>query len=140
MDAPQVGQVVVHHFLWSHEHEAGRIEAHKARPCLIIAVEPIPESARRVTVLPITSRKPAKTSTSVSVPDAVRRRIGLDRARSAWVVLDEANIFTWPGFDLVPQKGGGFVCGVVTRGFFGHVREAVSVAHRRGELRRIDRD
>jgi hypothetical protein len=39
-DAPRVGQIVNHHFLWIDEQAAGQIEGRKARPCLIIAVEP----------------------------------------------------------------------------------------------------
>lgn len=140
-DACQVGQIVMHHFLWSHEHAAGRVEARKARPCLIIAVEPIPEAGGlRVTVLPITSQKPPETSIAVAIPDAVRRHIGLDRARTAWVVVDEANVFMWPGFDLVPHGSGGFVRGVVTRGLFSQVRDAVSAIRARGGPRRVDRD
>ena len=51
--------------------------------------------------------------------------MGLDPARDAWVVIDDANVFVWPGFDLVPQVGGGFVRGAVTRAFFERIREAV---------------
>ena len=35
----------------------------------------------------------------------MKERLGLDSERS-WVILEEVNIFTWPGFDLRPIKKG----------------------------------
>jgi len=140
-DAPQVGQIVDHHFLWVAQHAAGEMEGRKARPCLIIAVERLNENAPpRVTVLPITSQPPRGEATAIAIPNDIKGRIGLDRRRPAWIVIDEANAFTWPGFDLVPQRGGGFVRGVVTRGFFVTVRDAVIALRSRGEPRVVARD
>ncbi|MBZ0261591.1 MAG: hypothetical protein K8F90_13440, partial [Hyphomicrobiales bacterium] len=42
---------------------------------------------------------------AVEIPQATKRRLGLDDARS-WVVLTEANRFTWPGPDLRPMRRG----------------------------------
>ena len=39
VDAPRIGQIIDHHFLWVDEQAAGKIEGRKARPCLIVAVE-----------------------------------------------------------------------------------------------------
>jgi mRNA-degrading endonuclease toxin of MazEF toxin-antitoxin module len=139
-DEPQVGQIVDHHFLWADEHGAGRVEGRKARPCIIIAVEQPKRGAPRVTVLPITSQAPRPGTSAVTIPNDVKARIGLTRARPAWVVIDDANIFVWPGYDLLPQPGGGFIRGVVTRGFFRLLRDAVLAAHARGRPRRIERD
>ncbi len=140
IDEPQIGQIVDHNFLWADEQAAGRVEGRKARPCLIIAVEQRTRAAPHVTVLPVTSQPPRAGTTAVAVPDDVKVRIGLARARAAWVVIDDANFFAWPGYDLVPQPGDGFVRGVVTRGFFQLIRNAVLAAHARGRPRRIDRD
>jgi len=140
-DAPQVGQIVDHHFLWIEQHAAGETEGRKARPCLIIAVERLAENAPpRVTVLPITSQAPRRGPTAIPIPNDIKVRIGLDRRRPAWIVIDEANVFTWPGFDLVPQGDGGFVRGVVTRGFFMTVRDAVIALRTRREPRVVERD
>ncbi|QJE74457.1 type II toxin-antitoxin system PemK/MazF family toxin [Aerophototrophica crusticola] len=139
--APKVGQVVVHHFLWFEEQTAGLVEGRKPRPCVIIAVEPDPAgTGYKTTVLPITSRKPRADAHAVAVPPSLKRTLGLDQARDAWVIVDDANVFTWPGFDLVPQAGGGFARGLVTAGFFQQLREAVLLARGRGRPRRIDRD
>ena len=139
-DEPQVGQIVDHYFLWFDEQAVGRIEGRKSRPCLIIAIEERKNAAPRVTVLPITSQAPRPGTIALAVPDDVKGLMGLSRTRPAWVIIDDANVFAWPGYDLVPQPGGGFVRGVVTRGFFQLVRSAVSAAHRRKRPRRIERD
>ena len=139
-DAPRVGQIVDHHFLWVDEHSAGQIEGRKPRPCLIIAVEPRRRGGPRVTLLPITSQRPRPGTIAIAIPDNVKARAGLDRARPAWIVVDDANVFTWPGFDLVPQPGGTFIRAVVTRGFFQQVRRTVLALHARGRPRRVERD
>jgi hypothetical protein len=91
-----------------------------------------------VTVLPITSRNPGSPAAAIAIPSELKERIGLDRSRDAFVVLDEANIFTWPGFDVIPKVGGGFVRGMVSSGFFRSVREAVYAL--RAQRRTVDRD
>jgi hypothetical protein len=37
----------------------------------------------------------------MEIPPAVKRHLGLDDQPS-WIVLDEFNVFTWPGYDLRP--------------------------------------
>src|SRR5438552_13010798 len=107
-DEPQVGQIVDHYFLWFDEQSAGRVEGRKSRPCLIIAIERRKKAAPRVTVLPITSQAPRSGTIALAVPEDVKNRIGFSRTRPAWVVIDDANVFAWPGYDLVPQPRGGF--------------------------------
>jgi hypothetical protein len=139
--APQVGQVVEHHFLWFDEAAAGRTEGRKPRPCLVVAIElPAGSIAPRVSVLPITSQTPRPGSTSIRVPDALKTRMGIDPVRDAWVVLDDANSFAWPGFDLVPQTNGTYVRGTVTASFFVQVRDTVVALRARNRPRRVDRD
>jgi mRNA-degrading endonuclease toxin of MazEF toxin-antitoxin module len=139
-DAPKVGQIVEHYFLWPREHHSGESEGRKPRPCLIIAVEERPGAAPRVTVLPITSQPPGNGSNILAIPRKLNVRLGLDASRDAWIVVDTANVFAWPGFDLVPQAGGGFVRGQITAGLFERVRQAVLAAHSRAQLRPVDRD
>jgi hypothetical protein len=52
-----------------------------------------------VRVVPVTHSTPDDPNAAFELPRAVKRHLGLDAARS-WVVLDEVNEFTWPGFDL----------------------------------------
>ena len=102
MDAPKVGQIVEHYFLWLAEQAGGRVEGQKSRPCLILAVEERPHSAPRVTLLPITSQSPRGGTSALAIPRELNTRLGLDPKRDACLVLDETNVFVWPGFDLVP--------------------------------------
>ena len=139
-DAPKVGQVIDHRFLWVEEQAQGQIEGRKARPCLILAVEYDETDVPRVTVVPITSQRPREGTLAVPIPQSLLTRLGLDATRPAWVALDDANDFTWPGFDVVPQRDGGFVRGHVTAGFFDQVRKAVLKALSKGRPRRVGRD
>jgi hypothetical protein len=43
---------------------------------------------------------PTEEARSIAIPPKVKRHLGLDDA--SWIVLDEANEFFWPGFDLRP--------------------------------------
>lgn len=139
-DAPKVGQVIDHRFLWVEEQAQGQVEGRKARPCLILAVDHEEADAPRVTVVPITSQRPREGTPAVPIPQNLLGRLGLDATRSAWVALDDANDFTWPGFDVVPQRDGGYVRGHVTAGFFDQIRKAVLKARNRGRPRRVERD
>jgi hypothetical protein len=80
--------------------------------------------------LPITSGPPTSGAGVIAIPDGLKPRMGLDRARPAYVMLDEANMFTWPGFDLVPQPDGSFTRGMITRGLFERIRAAVRAQSR----------
>ena len=53
----------------------------------------------QVTVAPVTHRKPKSKETGIEIPQRVKAHLGLD-AEKSWVILDEVNQFTWPGFDL----------------------------------------
>ena len=52
-----------------------------------------------VTVLPITHSVPGDPASSVEIPLAVKRHLGLDDDPS-WIVVAEGNEFVWPGYDL----------------------------------------
>ncbi len=79
----------------------------------------------RVYVLPITHSSPTTGSEAIEIPSLVKTRLGLDAARS-WVVMDEANVFSWPGPDLrfLPDKGPpSSAYGFLPPGFFRVVRD-----------------
>ena len=114
-DTPRVGYIVLHGFLWygflwRREQLKGQIEARKTRPCLILAVEAATDvgGAPVITVLPITTVPPDAAAAALPVPREAKMRMGLDALRDQWLLLEEANRFAWPGFDLVPQAHGGF--------------------------------
>lgn len=105
LPAPEPGLVISYAYLWSEEAEHGRTEGRKDRPCaIVVAVEhSSPENSRfqQVAVVPITHSLPRDLSVAIEMPRGVKKHLGLDEDRS-WIILDEVNVFTWPGYDLRP--------------------------------------
>jgi hypothetical protein len=92
--------VISYAYLWHHEHEAGRDEGRKNRPCVIVlTVERPANDTTIVVVLPITHTPPIDPASAVEIPIAVKRHLALDDERS-WVVVAEGNEFEWPGYDI----------------------------------------
>ncbi|MHB1541862.1 MAG: growth inhibitor PemK [Steroidobacteraceae bacterium] len=104
---PEVGLVISYSYLWKEEEERGLVEGRKDRPCaIVLAVDvpaPDPGGRKQVAVAPITHSPPHDLNVAVEIPPRVKEHLGLDGERS-WVVLEEVNIFTWPGFDLRPFR------------------------------------
>lgn len=119
---PEPGLVLSYAYLWRHEHNRGREEGTKARPCAV------------VTVAPITHRAPADPARSVLLSAAVKRHLRLDRAAS-WIVADEVNRFLWPGPDLRPvsrREPERFAYGFLPEDVFDRLRERLIALHRTG--------
>ena len=92
-------------YLWRHEHRKGQDEGRKVRPSVVVlAVQSAEGGAPRVTVAPITHTPPGKDGEAIELPATVKQALGLDDDRS-WIVLDEVNQFTWPGYDIRPMPG-----------------------------------
>lgn len=102
---PQLGLIVSYAYFWHHEHRAGREEGVKNRPCVIVlSLRRSTDSPTVVRVAPVTHSTPDNLHAALELPQAVKRHLGLDDARS-WIILDEVNEFIWPGFDLRPIPG-----------------------------------
>ncbi len=97
---PAPGLVISYAYLWRAQHRAGNLEGRKDRPCAIIVATTDEDGDTLVYVAPMTHTPPA-AGDGVEVPASIKRRLGLDAARS-WIVTDELNRFVWPGFDLRP--------------------------------------
>lgn len=118
---PVPGLVIRYSYLWQSEHEQGREEGVKDRPCAVILALP----GKRIVVLPVTHSPPPPDQASLEIPEAVKRRLGLDSERS-WVMMTEANLFNWPGPDLRPRVNGDpstSVYGLLPRSFFNAIRD-----------------
>jgi hypothetical protein len=102
---PVPGLVISYSFLWAEEHRRGQEEGVKDRPCAVVLVTQDEDGERVVTVLPISHTPQADPTLAVEIPAAVKRRLKLDDERS-WIVLSQANRFTWPGPDLRPVTPG----------------------------------
>lgn len=103
---PQPGLVIRYAYLWRKEADAGREEGVKDRPCAVVLAVDTEDGETVVYVLPITHAPPRIAENALELPQPTKSRLGLDSDRS-WIVLTEANVFTWPGPDLrfVPGRG-----------------------------------
>lgn len=101
---PEVGLVISYAYLWRHEAEAGQEEGVKNRPCVIILSIQDQDGIKTVTVAPVTHTPPQDPETALEIPPRVKNHLGLDMERS-WIVLNDLNVFAWPGFDLRPVPG-----------------------------------
>jgi hypothetical protein len=102
---PVPGLVIRYAYLWESEHRDGREEGRKDRPCAIIISLVGGEDESRVVVLPITHTPPLAGSDAIEMPYNTKLRLGMDHERS-WIILSEANLFSWPGPDLRPAING----------------------------------
>ena len=103
---PQPGLVIRYAYLWRREALAGQEEGAKDRPCAAVLARRDQDGEMRVYVLPVTRSPPDEDIEAVEIPAAVKQRLGLDEERS-WIVVSEANVFTWPGPDLRFVRGKG---------------------------------
>ena len=125
---PVPGLVVRYAYLWDREAQQGREEGVKDRPCAVVLVLLDADDQPMVRVLPITHSAPAVVADALEIPPVTKARLGLDSERS-WVVLTEANDFSWPGPDLRPLPGRGpesVAFGVLPPGFFRMLRERLA--------------
>lgn len=123
---PAPALVIRYAYLWQREHLLGQEEGVKDRPCAVILTVQGEDGRDVVTVLPITHSPPMAATDAVEIPAETKRRLGLDDARS-WVVLTEANRFSWPGPDLRPGVNGdpsSVAYGYLPGKFFEHVKRA----------------
>jgi hypothetical protein len=97
--------VIRYSYLWASQYAQGQEEGVKDRPCAIVLATADDADGQVVTVLPISHTPPTNPLFAVELPAAVKRRLKLDDERS-WVILAEANRFTWPGPDLRPLRPG----------------------------------
>jgi mRNA-degrading endonuclease toxin of MazEF toxin-antitoxin module len=99
---PKPGEVIRYAYLWHSEAVAGREEATKDRPCIVVAVSP---ASNRVWVAPITHAMPSAELPAILLASASKERLGLDDSES-WAIMDELNEFTWVGPDIraVPNR------------------------------------
>ena len=122
---PHPGLVIRYAYLWKREHEEGREEGGKDRPCAIVLSVLDDDGEPEVMVLPITHSAPQRAQDAIEIPPATKQRFGLDSEWS-WIVITEANEFVWPGPDLHPVPGcdnSTIVHGTLPPKFFAHVRD-----------------
>jgi hypothetical protein len=138
---PVPGLIVRYAYLWADEHEVGLVEGVKDRPTAVILAHKSEDERTIVVTLPITHSPPSTTTVAIEIPQETKRRLGLDDDRS-WVIVDEANVFLWPGPDLRPARGPGsshFAFGLLPAKFTMTIRDAFVKQVKLGKARRIPR-
>jgi hypothetical protein len=134
------GLVISYAYLWYSEYERGRDEGEKDRPCAVILTTLNQDDETIVSVLPVTHSPPQYPDEAVELPLPVKRRLGLDEARS-WVVVTEMNRFVWPGPDLrpVPADAARFQYGLLPPGLYRTIRERFFACARTQRLQAVPR-
>ena len=102
---PEPGLVLRYSYLWLREHRAGREEGVKDRPCAIVLAVRDSSDHTQVLVVPVTHTPPTTPAEAIELPASIKQHLGLDTERS-WIMLNESNLFEWPGPDLRPIPGG----------------------------------
>jgi hypothetical protein len=138
---PEPGLVIRYADLWFSDYAQGQDEGDKDRPCAIILTTVNEADQTVVAVLPVTHTPPRQEDDAVELPLLVKRRLGLDDARS-WVVVTELNRFVWPGPDLRPvplTEAGRFDYGVLPPGLCRRIRERFLAAAQAQRVRQTPR-
>lgn len=138
---PVPGLVIRYAYLWLDEHRKGQEEGVKDRPCAVIVVTQDADGEELVTVLPVTHSPPSHPALAMEIPVETKRRLGLDGLHS-WIVLSEANQFTWPGPDLRPSVSGdlgSIAYGQLPRAFFMQLRARFAAVLKAGKAGAVAR-
>jgi hypothetical protein len=141
LPTPEAGLVICYSYLWHAEHERGREEGLKDRPCAIVLTARRESGETVVTVAPITHSPPATPADAVEIPAVTQARLGLDGARS-WIVVSEVNRFVWPGSDLRPvsrAQTDRFDFGLLPPSIFRQVRDRLAECAKAQRLRSVPR-
>lgn len=139
---PTPGLVIRYAYLWRDEAARGREHGTKDRPCAVVVATQRVGGALRVVVAPITHAAPADPTAAIEIPASTKQRLGLDQDRS-WIVVNEVNVFTWPGPDLRPiptRSGRTFAYGYLSSGIVRAMIEGVRAAMRSRPGGAIERD
>ncbi len=107
---PEIGLVIRHAYLWWNEARKGREGGTKDRPCVIVHLRRNEYQEIETFIAPITHTSPEVPEKAIAIPQASKKRLGLDKEAS-WVITTEVNRFVWPGPDIRPVSGGGLAYG-----------------------------
>lgn len=89
---PVPGLVIEYPYLWRWQDLGGETEGRKDRPtCLVFAVKGKADGLTHLALLAISSTPPRAGQTVVAIPEAERKRAGLDPAKPAWITVSEWN-------------------------------------------------
>ena len=135
---PQPGQVIRYGYLWWNETRAGREHGAKDRPYGIVLTRILKSGNTVAYVLPITHSPPLNNEDGIEIPQATKRRLGLDAERS-WIITTELNQFAWPGPDIRLTASGDYIYGYLPEKLMHLVLEQVKKHARHKQLKNVAR-
>ncbi len=138
-DAPEIGLVIRHLYLWRDEKARGQEEGRKARPCVIVHKRQNEFDETVVFICPITHTPPVDSGCAIEIPQATKQRLKLDDERS-WIVTGEINRFTWRGPDVVKTQSGSIAYGYLPYGLTKAAVDKVKGNARERSLDIVNRD
>ena len=121
------GLVFRYEYVWKRQALAGLQNGEKERPACVVLTVTGKIGDQRVLIVPITTKPPDAATPSQELPIRVRRHLGLDGAQPCWLILDEANIDTWPSPDMrqIPGKPGCFAYGLLPLKLVNMIRQSI---------------
>ncbi len=142
MALPQArpGLVFRYEYIWKRQELAGQTAGEKERPaCVVLTVS---AGDQRVLIVPITTQQPGRDSPAMEIPQAVKRHLGLDAGRPSWIILNEANLDSWPSPDIrpIPGQPGRFEYGLLPLRMVNAIREAIRAALNEKQLACVNLD
>jgi hypothetical protein len=136
------GLVFRYEYVWKRQELAGQTAGEKERPaCVVLAISG-GAGERRVLIVPITTQEPGGDIPAMEIPPAVKCHLGLDAGRPSWIILNEANLDSWPTPDMrpIPGQPGRFEYGLLPLRMVNAIREAIRVALSEKRLACVDGD
>ncbi len=94
----KTGCVLRYPYLWHREHAEGETAGRKSRPVAVAARLERAGEPDALLLFPLTTSKPSTGRHAIEIPETEKRRAGLDRNVSVWIILDEYN------YDLVGES------------------------------------
>jgi phenylpyruvate tautomerase PptA (4-oxalocrotonate tautomerase family) len=138
---PVEGLVIRYDYLWKDEHQKGRIEGQKDRPCAIVmAAYTQGSETRRVIIVPITHTRPRKATDAIEIPHKIKKHLGLDDERS-WVVINEVNRVSWDDGGINPAiPGERWEYGALPQSFVKQIQDRIRERAQERQLGMVDRE
>lgn len=136
------GLVFRYEYIWKRQELAGQTAGEKERPaCIVLAVSGA-AGEQRVLIVPITTQQPGRDVPAMEIPQAVKRHLGLDAGCRSWIILNEANLDSWPSPDMrpIPGQPGQFEYGLLPLRMVNAIRDAIRAALNERRLGCVNRD
>jgi len=91
--------------------------------------------------VPITHSSHPDPQVAIEIPRRVAQHLGLDEDTS-WVVLEDVNVFTWPGYDLrqIQGQSGRYDYGFLPPRFFETLVKRFAELREAGRIAATSRD